>query len=163
MQGNVQALLIGGHALSAFGYQRATIDVDCLMAIPDVTVLHKVLTAAGYRRIEQTQTFAHYTHPSGTLLDVDVMRVDRDTFDKLHAQSNRYRIGNAEMRVPCLLHLIALKLHAMRNNQKRELKDLADIVELLRANPEKVSREQLLATCERYGPKNIFLQIEKHQ
>ena len=34
--GNVPALLIGGHALSAFGYQRATIDVDCLMAMSDV-------------------------------------------------------------------------------------------------------------------------------
>ena len=160
---NVRALLIGGHALSAFGYQRATIDVDCLLAIPDVIVLHKALTKAGYRRIEQTQTFAHYTHPSGYLLDVDVMLVDRATFDKLHAQSKRYRIGNVEMRVPCLPHLMALKLHAMKNNPKRELKDLADIVELLRANPGKVKSEQLPDICEREGPKNVFSKIEKHQ
>ncbi len=160
---NVSALLIGGHALSAFGYQRQTIDVDCLIAMPDVKVLHNVLTEAGYRVIEQTETFVHYTHPSAYLLDVDVMLVDRDTFDKLNAKSSRYRIGKAEMRVPCLLHLIALKLHAMKNNQKRELKDLADIVALLQENPGKVSREQLITVCKRHGPKDVIRQIERHQ
>jgi hypothetical protein len=160
--GEVSALLVGGHALPAFGYQRQTVDVDCLMATTEAHVLHEVLTGAGYRETERTDMFVRYSHPSAYLLDVDVMLVDRRTFDKLQAKSFVYRVGEAEMRVPCLLHLIALKLHAMKNNPKRELKDLSDIVELLQGNPQSVSREDLAAVCEHYGPAGVLGQIERH-
>ena len=106
--------------------------------------------------------FVRYSHPSVYLLDVDVLLVDPSTFDKLQARSLVYRVGEAEMRVPCLLHLIALKLHAMKNSPRRELKDLADIVELLQGNPDSVSREDLAAACEQYGPDGVLLQIERY-
>jgi hypothetical protein len=160
--GGVSALLIGGHALAAFGYQRQTVDVDCLMATPDAHVLHEVLIGAGYHETERTDMFARYAHPSVYLLDVDVLLVDRSTFDKLKAKSFVYRVGEAEMQVPCILHLIALKLHAMKNNPKRELKDLSDIVELLQGNPESVGRKDLVAVCEQYGPVGVLDQIERH-
>lgn len=160
--GNVSALLIGGHALPAFGYQRQTVDLDCLMATPEAHVLHEVLTDAGYRETERTAMFVRYSHPSVYLIDVDVLLVDRSTFDKLQARSFAYRVGEAEMRVPCILHLISLKLHAMKNNPKRELKDLLDIVELLQENPESVSREDLATACEQYGPAGVLSQIERY-
>ena len=160
--GHVSALLVGGHALPAFGYQRQTVDLDCLMATSDADVLHDVLIASGYRETERTDIFVRYSHPSVYLLDIDVMLVDRDTFDKLRAESFVYRVGQAEMRVPCLLHLIALKLHAMKNNPKRELKDLSDIVELLQGNPEIVSRQELASVCAQYGPVDILGRIERY-
>jgi len=160
--GDVSALLIGGHSLPAFGYQRQTVDLDCLMATPEADVLHEVLTNAGYSETERTDIFVRYSHPSVHLLDVDVMLVDRSTFDKLEAKSLVYRAGGTEMRVPCLLHLIALKLHALKNNPKRELRDLSDIVELLQMNPKTVEREDLVAVCEQYGPDGIMGRIEKY-
>lgn len=159
--GHVSALLIGGHALAAFGYQRQTLDVDCLLAAPDAYMLRDVLTQAGYREVEKTDVFARYSHASVYLLDVDVVLVDRNTFAKLEAKSCVYRVAGAEMRVPCLLHLIALKLHAMKNNPKRELRDLADIVALLQENPETVAREDLASVCARYGPEHVLGRIER--
>jgi len=90
------------------------------------------------------------------------MTVDRGTFDKMFAQSSDREVQSLTVRVPCLLHLIALKLHAARNNPKRELKDLGDVVELLRANPGAVSAKELSDVCERYGPTGVRDKLEGH-
>ena len=160
--GQVSALLIGGHALPAFGYQRQTVDLDCLMATSEAHVLHEVLIGAGYSEADRTDMFVRYPHPSVYLLDVDVLLVDRSTFDKLEAKSLVYHVGGAEMRVPCLLHLVALNLHAIKNNPKRELRDLSDIVELLQENPQTISTEDLVAVCEQYGPAGVLGRIERY-
>ncbi len=157
---NVTALLIGGHALLAFGVARQTLDIDCLMVDSDSEVLHTILTKAGYMETERTENFVRYSHSSIYLMDVDAMLVDRGTFDKMLQHSSVYRVGAISVRVPCLVHLIALKLHAIRNNPKRELKDLGDIVELLRSNSGKVASEELESTCVRYGPDGIYAKIK---
>ena len=159
---NVAVLLIGGHALPAFDVARQTVDVDCLMVDSDSRVLHAILTEAGYKEIERTENFVRYSHSSVYLMDVDVMLVDRDTFEKMLQRSFVYKIGAVSMRIPCLIHLIALKLHAIKNNPKRELRDLSDIVELLRNNQGEISKEELKATCVRYGPKGIYAKLESY-
>lgn len=159
---NTAVLLIGGHALLAFGVARQTLDVDCLMVDSDSMVLHTILTEAGYKETERTENFIRYSHSSVYLMDVDVMLVDRDTFEKMLQHSFVYKIGVVNMRIPCLIHLIALKLHAIKNNLKRELRDLSDIVELLRNNQGEIGKEELKATCMRYGPKGIYDKLESY-
>ena len=159
---NLTALLIGGHALAAFGVARQTLDIDCLMVDADSGAIHTILTKAGYRETERTENFVRYSHSSIYLMDVDVMLVDRSTFDKMLQRSSVYQVGTINVRIPCLVHLIALKLHAIRNNPKRELKDLGDIVELLRSNQGKVTIEELKATCARYGPDGIYAKLESY-
>ena len=159
---NVAALLIGGHALPAFGVARQTVDMDYLMVDSDSLVLHTILTKAGYKEIERTENFVRYSHSSVYLMDVDVMLVDRDTFEKMLQHSFVYKIGVVSMRIPCLIHLIALKLHAIKNNLKRELRDLSDIVELVRNNQGKIAKEELESTCIRYGPDGIYAKLESY-
>ena len=159
---NVVALLIGGHALPAFGVARQTIDIDCLMVDSDSKVLYDILTEAGYKETDRTKNFMRYSHSSVYLMDVDVMLVDHGTFDKMLRNSSVYQIGSVSMRVPCLEHLIALKLHAIKNNPKRELRDLADIVELLRNNQEEIAKEKLESICTRYGPDGIYAKLESY-
>jgi hypothetical protein len=93
-------------------------------------------------------------------MDVDVMIVDRGTFDKMFARSSGREVRSFTVRVPSMLHLIALKLHAMKNNPKRMLKDMSDIVELLRANPSVVHGDELDDVCVRYGPDGIREKLE---
>ncbi|MBI3008667.1 MAG: nucleotidyltransferase family protein [Candidatus Omnitrophica bacterium] len=159
---NVTVLLIGGHALLALGVARQTLDIDCLMVDSDSGAIHTILTEAGYRETERTENFVRYSHSSIYLMDVDVMLVDRGTFDKMLQRSSVYQVGAINVRIPCLVHLIALKLHAIRNNPKRELKDLGDIVELLRSNQGEVTREELKSTCARYGPEGIYTKLESY-
>ncbi len=159
---NVAALLIGGHALPAFGVARQTVDIDCLMVDSDSKVLHNILTKAGYKETDRTKNFIRYSHLSVYLMDVDVMLVNHGTFDKMLRSSSVYQIGSVSMHVPCLEHLIALKLHAIKNNPKRELRDLADIVELLRNNQKEIAKEKLKSICTQYGPNGIYAKLESY-
>ncbi|MFH1476181.1 MAG: nucleotidyltransferase family protein [Verrucomicrobiota bacterium] len=158
-----QILLIGGYALPVFDVVRQTADVDSLIADADERILHDILIKAGYKERQRTEAFVRYTHPSAVALDIDVMLVDQDTFDKMLKRSSEHQVGSVKVRIPCLPHLIALKLHAIKNNPKRELKDLGDIMALLEANPEKVSQNELRRICKRYGPAGIFNRLEKYQ
>lgn len=159
-QRKVEALLIGGYALPAYGVMRQTMDVDCLMIEADIRSLDDILSKVGYVEKEKTENFVRYSHHSLYLMDVDVVFVDQSTFEKMVKKSMIYRIGEIEMRVPSLTHLIALKLHAIKNNPERENKDMGDIVELLKSNAGKISAAELQSICSRHGREGIFVKLE---
>jgi hypothetical protein len=93
-------------------------------------------------------------------MGIDVMLVDDQTFSKMFSRSSVQKVGTVEVRVPTASHLIALKLHAVKNNPRRELKDLGDAVELLRHGKDVVSRDELREICERYGPEGVLAKLE---
>ncbi len=76
----VEALLIGGYSLPAYGVMRQTLDVDCLIAETKTDCLKCILSGAGYVEQEKTENFARYSHPSVRLMDVDIVFVDQSTF-----------------------------------------------------------------------------------
>lgn len=119
----VPILLIGGMALPAFDVIRQTVDTDCLMATSKETALQDVLIAAGYIEVQRTYNFVRYTSVSVYHSDVDVLLVDDNTFEKVFVDSTPFKVGNATINVPSAENMIMLKLHAMKNNHKRELKD----------------------------------------
>lgn len=64
------------------------------------------------------------------------------------------------VKVPGVTHMIMLKLHAMKNNIGRELKDLSDIVKILRNSPNAIDDQELNKICLRYGPEEIYAKIK---
>lgn len=156
-----EALLIGGLALPAYGVVRQTLDVDCVAAADAAPKLHRVLIAAGYEEAGSSETVARYRHASPMLLDVDLMLVDRETYDKLLRDSRAWPPEQNRWRVPSLPHLAALKLHAIKNNPDRRGKDVGDIADLVRRHPKALARDEMRELCERFGPANIFEEIEK--
>ena len=146
--------------MPAYGVVRQTLDVDCLVVDTDSGVLHAILSKASYVEKERTENFVRYAHPSVYLMDVDILFVDYGTFDKMMQRSRSCRFGSTEIRVPCIAHLIALKLHAIRNNPERELKELGDIVALLKNNPGEVPPAELRSICDKYGPNGIHATLE---
>ncbi len=145
-------LVIGGHALAVHGVARQTVDVDCLIAAENRQALDAHLRGGGFKRLAETDNFARYNHPSELVPDIDVLFVDAATFEKLHVRGVPLQRGQTTLEVPALAHLIALKLHAIRNNPTREAGDLGDITKLLRANPGAISASELDALCARFGP-----------
>lgn len=156
----IPALLIGGYALQAYGVVRQTLDVDCLVADADVVRLGQLLTAAGYRERARTKDFVRYIHSSLYLMDVDVLLVAPSTMQVMLKASREYRVGAFEWRVPSLIHLVALKLHALKNAPDREAKDFGDIVELLRGHRAEWQAGDLEKLCRKYGPKDIYARLE---
>jgi hypothetical protein len=144
-------LLIGGFAMQRYGLSRQTFDVDMLIAHAQKEKLASALLEAGYAAIAETDSFVRYRCDNLYLMDIDVLLVDSDTLDKMLAASIVITVDDVDLRVPSLSHLVALKLHAVTNNAERSTKDLADIAELLRANPDAVSPKELDAVCTKYG------------
>lgn len=153
-------LVIGGHALAAHGVVRQTVDVDCLIAVENRRALDAHLRGGGFERTGETDNFARYSHPSDLVPDVDVLFVDAPTFDKLHVGGIPLQRGSTKLQAPALPHLIALKLHAIRNNPAREAGDLGDIARLLRANPGALSASELAALCTQFGPPGIEIKLQ---
>lgn len=153
-------LVIGGHALGVYGVSRQTLDVDCLIAAEDRSLLDDFLREGDFSLLGSTENFARYTPKSPLLPEVDVLFVDETTFAKLLPAAVPLSLHTEGLRVPALAHLIALKLHAIRNNPLREARDLGDIAELLRANPESVSQTELAALCDQFGTPGIETKLK---
>jgi len=111
-----KVLLIDGYALPVFDVVRQTADVDYLVADADEQIPYDILIKKGYEERQRTEAFVRYTHPSAATLDIDVMLVDQDTFNKILKRSSEHQVGSAKVRIPCLAHLIALKLHAVKKS-----------------------------------------------
>jgi len=151
---NLAVLVIGGHAVNAYGYTRTTLDVDFLMAVDSFAKWRKVFESAGYRWVGQTETFARLDPPvtAPPSLPVDVMLVSPGTFDKLYAGRKLLDFGGNLLPVPNPLHLIALKLHAMRNPDRfKKGKDLPDILNLISICQIDTESAELQAILDRYA------------
>lgn len=129
-------LLIGGHAVNAHGFDRTTIDFDFLLASRDLRKWHEILVKEGYRLIQSDRridAFAQYEPPTPAGAPVDLMLVDDATFAKLLAGSVWMQVEDRRIRVIGALHLIALKLHALREPPRVEAGvDYLDILQLIR-------------------------------
>lgn len=156
-------VLIGGQALSAHGYQRLTLDVDFLITENDFDQLRQAFSKAGYREVVRTNVAAKFSSDSEDLIDVDFMFVDQKTFEKIRGEGKRESYEGSTFWVPSLEHLIALKLHAIKQQPKvRELKDLSDIVELVRRNHVDVSAESFKSICLDFGTPELYQKIVEY-
>jgi hypothetical protein len=137
------AILVGGFAVSAWGYVRATDDVDFVSRLPAADVVRQ-LTAAGIRsRVrkgtpEDDVPWCVSGTAEGIAFDILPPLVPID-----FSQAVRIRLGSQEVRVVDLDGLSRLKLRAGGPQ------DLIDVVQLLRRHPELVAGIRTIA--EKYG------------
>ena len=154
-------LLIGGRGLEAHGYVRNTRDLDLLVRLTDLDRLAECLREFGYARTAETAIFSRWRSSDPEADDLDLLYVDATTFDKLSRDAVTMVWGALSVRVPSITGMIALKLHAMRNQPDRCIRDTQDIQEMLRLHPRAVALDDLRALCERYGPPNSFDTIHR--
>ncbi len=155
-QHGMSFLLIGGRGLEAHGYVRSTLDLDLLVRLPDLDLLGERLREFGYVLTAETAIFSRWRSVDPAMVDLDLLYVDPATFDKLDRDAVTMNCGELSLRVPSVPGMIALKLHAMRNEADRRIRDTQDIQAILRLNPTAVALDDLRALCERYGPPEIF-------
>jgi len=161
IRSNVPMLIIGGHALGMHGAQRDTIDIDCLIVASQREKLNAFLKSRGFEESARHQSFSRYRHDSLIYPLLDVMHVDEKTWDKMWSKSVMKSLDGVPVRAPAIEHLIALKLHAIRQNPLREGQDGEDIARLLRANPGAVVPEDLEALFESYELLDLFARLQK--
>ncbi len=152
----ISFLLIGGRGLEAHGYVRSTLDLDLLVRLPDLDRISERLREFGYVLTAETAIFSRWRSVDPSVVDLDLLYVDPATFDKLDRDAVTMNGGDLGLRVPSLQGMIALKLHAMRNQADRRIRDTQDIQAILRLNPETIALDELRTLCEKYGPSGIF-------
>ena len=153
-------VLIGGFAVNYYGVTRQTADVDLLITPENVAKASELLKRAGYKQGLVQEVFARFEDSKTYLMDIDLMFVDKGTLTQIVKDGKKIKIAGKRFIVPCLNHLIALKLHSIKFNPKiREFKDLPDIINLLRINKVNVRTDQFRKLCLKYGTKELYHKI----
>jgi predicted nucleotidyltransferase len=145
-------LIIGGHAIGAHGYSRQTIDLDILIPKSQKNYWKELLLEKGYEVHSEREAFAQFNHPIREMWPVDFMLVNENTFSGMYEEAVKGVLHGMEVKYPSLFHLIALKLHVIKQGMPhRELKDLNDVVQLVLANGIDVKSAEFKQLCEKYG------------
>ena len=154
----IEFLMIGGHAVNHYGYSRATIDVDFMIASSDIEAVRSVMSAAGFSNISQSENVIFFNNPA-IPYRVDFLHVDEATLKILIDGAQRIEYGGQSLLVPCLLDLIAMKLFALKNGSaKREEKDFPDIVQLAIEHNLDVETG-LKPLCDKFSDEAIYLKL----
>ena len=119
-----------------------------------------MLAALGYRVFHEHPAFLQLTPPSPDHWPIDLMLVDEATFAGLLAEARDADFGTVQAKVPSLTHLIALKLHVLKDAAPaRAVTDLADIVRLVDVNGLDVRADDFRRLCEKYGSMALYERI----
>lgn len=158
----ISCILIGGFAVNYYRVTRQTADVDFLITKDDFDKIVGLLEKAGYKKAALQENFAQLQSSRLSLLDVDFVFVDPATLTKIKREGKTITIAGQKLLVPSLSHLIALKLHSIRNNPKvRLMKDLPDIVNLMRINEIDARSKTFEALCLKYGTPELYQKIRE--
>lgn len=152
-------VIIGGRAMQAYGMDRMTYDADCAIDACDEPRLRAALVTVGYVADEPRTTFARYHHLAQRRPVVDAMLANASTFAKMFAASSLVTISNSLVRIPAPMHLVAMKLHALKQQPDRAYKDWPDICHLLERHRDQWTPEDLEVLAARYASEHYVTEL----
>jgi hypothetical protein len=133
MKEKIDYALIGAFALSAYGYVRATQDVDFIVRSKDQGRIVLFLESLGFETIYRSTGYSNHVHPLSGLGRIDFVYVKGETAEQVFQTAKELPVlGDLRLRVAGVEHIVALKVFAMKNDPERVLREMADIQCLLR-------------------------------
>jgi predicted nucleotidyltransferase len=156
-EAGIPFLVIGGYAVSAHGYVRATDDVDLIVQRGRRAQLGKLMGDLGMSVKSDAANFIQFDSKDGAGMDVDLMFVSEEVFDQLESAAVETELEGIRVRVVSLLHLIALKCHALQHGKSiRRLKDMDDLIQLILINRLDLNKPEFRATILKHGNAEIY-------
>ena len=150
-------LIIGGHAVNAYGYSRFTKDLDILINCEQQEDWLAVFRQNGLAVVHDGGSFLQLSALAGSNWPLDVMSVNASTFAKLHAEAREHLIEARRFLVPSLDGLFALKFHVLKQKVPgRGYKDLLDVLTLAECNGIDVRSERVKNLCQKFGSSEIY-------
>ena len=123
---HVDFALIGAFALKAYGYVRATQDVDFVVRAKDQQRIIGFLELLGYETVHRSRGFSNHIHSLRGLGRVDFVYVEGETAEQIFSGARPLLIlENLSLPVVRPEHLIALKVFAMKNDPQRTFREMA--------------------------------------
>jgi hypothetical protein len=155
-------LLIGGHAVNAYGVQRQTGDIDLIVKSSQRKAWEDLFVKIRYQSDRSDNRFIRYRPDTIAAWPIDLMLVDDETFSKLYSESRLTDLGVIAVKVVSPQHLITLKLHALKVYQEhRYAKDYNDVIQLLRHTCPQLRDEALRELCVRYADVALYEKLAK--
>ena len=154
-------LLIGGYAVNAYGYSRTTRDVDFMIVSSDFDKARRVVQQCGYRQYVHKDLCARFVDHERQWAPLDLVFVEQGTFQNILKEAKGVEVMGRKLLVPSAEHLVALKLHAIKNDPQRETKDLNDIFEIIKAKGLDVNAPKFKDFCLKFGNAGLFERIQQ--
>jgi predicted nucleotidyltransferase len=155
-------LVIGGLAVNHYGYSRDTSDLDFFIAQDDRADWMKLLADLGYVHFHDGGNFIQYDAPEKNAWPIDLMLVQEKTFAPMLEAGVAAEFFGVKTKVPSLDHLLALKLHALKNTRMhRFLKDFLDVENLIRINKLDIKSQKIRGLFDKYGTPDLYEKISR--
>jgi len=155
-------LVVGGYAVYAHGYVRTTDDLDLLVQRGRRADWGKLMGDLGMSVKHDASTFLQFDPSDEAGMDVDLMFVSEDVFDRLNQAAVEAELEGIRVRVVALRHLIALKCHALQHSKAlRRLKDMDDLIQLILINRLDLNEPELQATILQHGNPEIYEKLRR--
>lgn len=155
---SLPALMIGGHAVTALGYPRATFDLDLLIPRSSAPRWKEAMLRMSYRLFAEATNFHQYEAPASLPLPpVDLMLVDEEVFAVLEQTKSCAE----PIPTPGVVALIALKLHAIHQPSREDPgKDWCDVLALVKAHRLTLDDPEFAAIVRRHGGETAIERIQ---
>jgi len=154
-------LLIGGYAVMAHGFVRATDDLDLLVQGSRRDQWRRLLEGLGMIVYRDAPAFMQFNPPPGAQLPVDLMFVADAIFERMQADAEQAFVEDVSLDIVSLLHLIALKCHAIRHGKPlRRIKDTEDLIQLITLNGLNLNEPELRATVLKHGNQELYDKLQ---
>ena len=155
----VQSVLVGGYALIINKVQRMTFDVDFIITAVDCSRIEPDIINAGYSVFSRQSSFVQFKSEKKGLRDIDFLISDGQTLERLITHGKKVVIAGEIFIVPSPEHLIAMKLHSIAGNRKRELKDFPDVVQLMIANAIDPAKADIKEMFRKYNVMDMYEKV----
>ena len=142
--------------MNAYDVVRQTQDIDFMIASEAYPKARKVFETAGFKEFEQAENFSRWKGRAGFPVIVDFVFTDTTTIAQILHYGVEKKIAGCTIKVPALDHLIAMKLHAIKQQPERRMwKDWLDILKLIERNKVDVRKEDFHTMCLKFGTSEL--------
>jgi len=152
----------GGHAVITHGFPRSTFDLDLIVRRADQGKWLQVSRELGYVFHREGPTFLQFAAPDAASFPLDLMLVSDDTFSKLWAEAVPAPSSAPGVRVVSLVHLLALKCHAVKHGHRgRIVKDADDVIHLIQNNRLDPDSQLVREVFSKHGTKEFYEKVRQ--
>lgn len=100
----VPFVLVGGFAVNAYGFSRATGDIDFLMTEEDFEKALPLLEAIGVKLLQRQHLYATLKHEA-VLMKVDILFTDKKTMEEILKETKETTVKGEKFLIPSLERL----------------------------------------------------------
>ncbi len=155
-------LVAGGHAVITHGFPRTTFDLDLIVRRGDREKWMQLGSQLGCELVREGPTFLQFSAAGDISFPLDLMIVNDDTFSKMQAESVPMPSTVYGLRVVSLMHLIALKCHAVKHGHPgRIVKDAEDVIRLAQYNKLNLDAPKIRELFQRHGTDEFYQKVRR--